>query len=161
MKLLYGHAEEVIAWTAWRIPQTRARLEIDPTIRPFGAAYAIGVLDKDNQLVAGVVFHSWAQDYQSIEISFAASTPKWATHGVLRELMAYAYETAGCNRVQVVVAKDNRPSRKFVERYGFRREGVATDGFGPGVDAILYRMLKREWLQSKWGEARVAEKTDA
>lgn len=150
MKLLYGHADEVIAWVGWRIPITRARLEQDPTVSPFGPAYAIGVLADDGTLIAGVVYHGWQPDFQSVEMSFAADSRRWLTRPTIRELMSYAYETIGCNRVCTATPKDATKARKFITAFGFKREGVATDGFGPGKDAILSRLLKREWLQTKW-----------
>ncbi|RAK51194.1 hypothetical protein DJ017_19745 [Phenylobacterium soli] len=137
----------------WRIPLTAKRLERNRTLNPFGLCQAIGVLDRNNVLIAGVVYHNWDPDCQSIELSFAADTPKWLHPSLIRDLMGYVYDTLGCNRAMAVVEMTNAPSRTFVERFGFRREGVATDGFGPGKNAVIYRLLKREWQQTRWARA--------
>lgn len=161
MKLLYGHSAEVAAWVGWRIELTRKRLERNPQMPPFGAAQAIGVLDRNNQLVAGVVYHNWDPDCQSVELSFAADTSKWLTRNLICELLAYPYETLGVNRINACTPKTYREARRFIEKFGFRREGCATDGFGPGRDAIISRLLKREWLQTKWAKPRSAERRAA
>lgn len=153
MKLLYGHADEVKRWVGWRIPLIRKRMERDPAHDPFGPAYAIGVLDRENRLVAGVVYHNWDPDCSSMELSFAADTPKWLTRNLIRELMRYCFETVGVNRVHSLTPKSYTAARRFVEVFGFKREGVATDGFGPGEHAIISRLLKREWLETKWAKA--------
>lgn len=152
MKLLHGHADEVAAWVGWRIPLTAKQLERDPTCKPFGPCYAIGVLDRNDTLIAGVVYNNWFPDFQSVELSFAAETSRWLTRNLICELMQYAYGTLGCNRVNAVTPKKARDARKFLDAFGFKREGVATDGFGPGEDAIISRLLKREWLQTKWAK---------
>jgi RimJ/RimL family protein N-acetyltransferase len=152
LKLLHGHADEVAAWVGWRIPLIRKRLERDPNCKPFGPCYAIGVLDQNNTLIAGVVYHAWAPDFQSVELSFAADTPRWLTRNLICELLAYPFETLGCNRINAYTPKKNREARGFIDKFGFRREGCATDGFGPCEDAIISRLLKREWLQTKWAK---------
>lgn len=156
MRLLYGHSAEVIAWVGWRIPLTRKRLERDPSVSPFGPAQAIGVLDRDGTLVAGVVYHAYDPDCQSIELSFAADTPKWLTRSLICELLSYPFDKLNLNRINAATPKSATDARRFIERFGFRREGVATDGFGPGENAILSRLLKREWLQTKWARRSVA-----
>lgn len=158
MKLLYGHAEEVAAWVGWRIPLTRKRMERSPGVAPFGPAYAIGVLDQSNTLIAGVVYHNWDPDCQTMELSFAADTSRWLTRNLIRELMDYAFSTVGVNRVHSLTPKSYTAARRFIETFGFKREGVATDGFGPGEHAIISRLLKREWLETKWAKPRPAEK---
>jgi RimJ/RimL family protein N-acetyltransferase len=150
MKLLYGHSAEVAAWVGWRIPVIKRHLERDPASEPFGPAQAIGVLDNQNQLVAGVVFHNWNPDFQTVELSFAADTAKWLNRTVIQAMMTYAFDTLGCCRINATTPKTARDARRFIQKFGFRREGVATDGFGPGQDVIISRLLKREWLQTKW-----------
>lgn len=159
MKLLYGHAEEVAAWVGWRIPLVAKQLARNPAAEPFGPSYAIGVLDKTNTLVAGVVYHNWNPDCQTMELSFAADTSRWLTRNLIRELLSYAFEVNGVNRVHSLTPKSYADARRFLEKFGFKREGVATDGFGPGEHAIISRLLKREWLETKWAKPHAAEKT--
>lgn len=154
MRLLYGHSDEVVAWVGWRIPITRRRLERDPSVSPFGPAQAIGVLREDGTLIAGVVYHSWEPEFQTVEMSFAADTPKWLSRNLICELIGYPFDRLGCNRINAATPKTARDARRFIDKFGFKREGVATDGFGPGQDVIISRLLKREWLQTKWATAR-------
>lgn len=160
LKLLHGHADEVAAWVGWRIPLVRKRLERG-IAQPFGPAYAIGVLDRENRLVAGVVYHNWDPDCRSVELSFASDTPKWLHPSLIRELMGYAYESLQVNRVNALTPKHFKDARRFLDKFGFKREGCATDGFGPGQDAIISRLLKREWLETKWAKPRLTENPSA
>lgn len=153
MRLLYGHSEDVIAWVGWRIPLTRKRLERDPTASPFGPAQAIGVINEAGVLVAGVVYHNYDPDCLSVEMSFAADTPKWLTRKLICELLGYPFNALGINRVNACTPVTATDALRFIERFGFRREGVATDGFGPGCNAIISRLLKREWVKTKWVKA--------
>lgn len=156
MKLLYGHSDEVIAWVGWRIPLTRKRLERDPTVSPFGPAQAIGVLSEDGTLIAGVVYHAWEPEFQSVEMSFAADTPKWLSRNLICELVGYPFDRLSCNRINAATPKNATAARRFIDKFGFKREGVATDGFGPGQDVIISRLLKREWLKTKWARPPAA-----
>lgn len=153
MKLLYSHSDEVATWVGWRIPYVAKRLARDPTAPPFGPAQAIGVINEAGELVAGVVYHGYDQDCPSVEMSFAASTPKWLTRAIIGELLRYPYDGLGCKRITGVTPRKATSARRFLEKFGFRREGVATDAFGDD-DAIISRLLKREWLATKWAQPR-------
>lgn len=126
------------------------RLARDPACLPFGPAQGIGVINEAGALIAGVIYSNYDPDFRTIELSFAADTPKWLSRPIICELLGYAFDTLNVNRLNAFTPKKNGPARKFIDKFGFRREGVATDGFGPGEDAIISRLLKREWLLTKW-----------
>lgn len=149
MKLLYGHSDEVAIWVAQRIPYVAKRLARDPLSPPFGPAQAIGVLDAAGTLVAGVVYHGYDQDCPSVEMSFAADTPKWLTRTLICELLSYPFDGLGCRRVTGVTPKRAAAARRFIDRFGFKREGVARQAFG-NDDAIISGLLAREWRQSRF-----------
>lgn len=151
MKLLYGHDAEVATWVGWRIPYVAKRLARAPEDPPFGPARAIGVLREDGDLVAGVVYHGYDQDCPSVEMSFAADTANWLTRPIICELLRYPFDGLGCRRITGVTPRRATSARRFLDKFGFRREGVATEGFGDD-DAIISRLLKREWLATKWAK---------
>lgn len=152
MKLLYGHSDEVAAWVGWRIPYVAKRLTRDPAAPPFGPCQAIGVLNAANELVAGVVYHSYDQDCPSVEMSFAADTPKWLTRSLIHELMSYPFGTMGCKRVTGCTPKRAKAAREFLDAFGFKREGVVRQGFSDD-DAIISGLLAREWAASRFNRA--------
>lgn len=107
---------------------------------------AIGFLDKSENLSGGVVYYNFTGE--EIEAS-AAGEPGWLnTPTKLRAIFMYPFEELGVKRITAWVRRDNRLSREFVERLGFRLEG--TKRIGPkSKDWMLYGMLKREcrWLK--------------
>jgi RimJ/RimL family protein N-acetyltransferase len=149
MRVLWGHSDEVSFWVGWQIPYVRRRLERDPASLPFGQCQAAGVLNNDGELIAGVVFHNYDPDCPSFEVSFAATSAKWLTRPIICELLRYPFDQIGCRRLTAVTPRKATSARRFLDKFGFRREGVATEGFGDD-DAIISRLLKREWLATKW-----------
>lgn len=154
MKLLYGHNEEVADWVARRIPYIHRRMHESAFGMAFGPSRAIGVIDAQGVLVAGVVYHGYDPWCKSIELSFAADTRKWLTRNLIRELMGYPFDTIGVNRVTGVTPKRAKAARVFLDKFGFKREGVARSGFGED-DAIISGLLAKEWRQSKYAQAHL------
>lgn len=158
MKLLYGHSEEVALWVGMRIPYVAKRLARDPLQAPFGASVATGVITEAGEMIGGVVYHSYDPDCPSIEMSFACSTPRWLTRALICELLRYPMQDLSCRRITAVTPRRATSARQFLEKFGFRREGVATEAFGDD-DAIISRLLKREWLATKWAQPRPIRRT--
>lgn len=100
-----------------------------------------------DELACVVVAHEYAKP--NVMYSFASSNPRWATRSNVKALGTWAYDVMGCNRITVLVKKNNKRSRKFVEGVGFQHEGKlrkATDD----TDIIMYGLLKEEheqWLR--------------
>ena len=151
MRVLWGHSDEIALWVGWRIPYVRRRLERDPTV-PFGPCQAAGVIDRHGALVAGLVFHNFDPDCPSFEVSFAADTSRWLTRPIICELLRYPFDDLRCRRLTAITPKKATDARRFLDKFGFRREGVATEGFGTD-DAIISRLLAREWRATKWCKA--------
>lgn len=154
MKLLYGHSDEVAAWVGWRIPYVARRLARDPTSLPFGPAQAIGVINLAGELVAGVVYHGYDPDCPSVEMSFAADTAKWLTKALIGELLRYCFTGLSCRRVTALTPRRATSARKFIDRFGFKREGCVRFGFGTD-HAIVSGLLAEEWAQSRFNPDRV------
>ena len=56
--------------------------------------------------------------------------------------------------MQATIRRGNRTARRFVERLGFRYEGMAREAWPTGEDAALYSMLRREcrWTGDRHGK---------
>jgi RimJ/RimL family protein N-acetyltransferase len=115
-------------------------------IDDFGALIAIGIV-RDRNLIAGAVFNNFRQT--NIEITFASTTPRWCTRGVLRGIFSYPFEQLGLARLTAVTESTNQSVRAFLCHIGFREEGVMRRGFPSGADAVIYGMLYEEcrWLK--------------
>lgn len=142
MTPVVGQNEAVAEWVAQRIPAMESG-------RDFGACTTIGVVDRNQIPIAGVVFHNWQPRYSSIEISCAADRSTWLTKSLIRFILGHAFDGVGCNRLQAITPRKNHTARRFLENLGFKREGLARAGFGSD-DAVIYSMLAREWRSSRF-----------
>lgn len=132
MRLVFGTDEYVCRWIAARV---------DAEIRN---GKAIGVADGE-RLVAGVAYSNWRGC--DVEMLCAAESRRWLSRSNLRAFFTYPFVQLGCLRVTAIVDKKNKHSRQFIERIGFRLEGVHPQALD-GRDAISYGMLRRNcrWL---------------
>lgn len=135
MPLLTGHDQAVATWVA-------AHLGI-PIAPPY---VALGVIDASGTLIGGAVFHGHCG--ASIDVTIYG--PGALTRGALRATCQYVFGQLRCERLGAFCRRTNVPTRKLVERLGFRLEGVARSYWeeGRAGDAMIYGMLKAEcrWL---------------
>jgi RimJ/RimL family protein N-acetyltransferase len=143
--LIFGHSEVLADWAARRIPHVGAT--------GFGPCQAIGVASGDGpeaRLYAVCVYHDWQPGYQTLQLSMAAASPRWATPGTIRALLHYAFMQCGARKVWTATPHKNARAIKFNKGIGFRQDGVLREHFGPHQHAVIYSMLKAEWERSGW-----------
>lgn len=142
MRLVYGHDQQVAEWVAARIPQMESAAD-------FGFCSAIGVVREDGTPLAGVVYSNYVPRHRSLEMSFASASPRWLTKNLIQKLMSYPFDQLNCQRVTALTPRRAASARRFLDTFGFKREGLVRRGFGDD-DAVISGLLKREWLRSKW-----------
>lgn len=153
MRLLTQHDAEVADWVARRIPLLASKVAREPFGQAFGPSTAIGVISEDGWLLGGVVYHGYDPDFRSIELSFASASPKWLTRPIIGQLLGYPFDQLGVARVSGATPKRSADARRFLEKFGFKREGVIRRGFGSD-DAIISGLLRREWEHSRYNPHR-------
>jgi hypothetical protein len=136
--LLYGHDRELSLWAG-------LRLGYDGPIGNQQTPHAIGV-SRNGAIVAVAVFY----DYRvtSIEVTFVTTSPRWASRENIRAILSYPFVQLNCKRVTAITEEGNAPARAFLERLGFRQEGIHPDGFDSGA-GISYGLLRQDagrWL---------------
>lgn len=137
MKLCLDDNGVIVEWVRRQVPH----------VSDFGKATALGLLSDTGAPLAGAVYHEYHPDYQSIMISFAAVSPRWATHNTVGMFLRYPFAQLNVHKLRAAVAHNNGRSLKLTEGVGFTREAILKDEFGPGVNAILFRMFKRDFLK--------------
>lgn len=139
MQLVFGHDAAVAAWVASRIPHVG-------TAEAFGPLAAIGVA-RGGELIAGCVYHNYLAPYAIGELSFAASSARWATRGNICDMLAIPFRQYAWRRVSCVVRHDNARVARLLTGLGFKREGAAREMFSskPKVHGVVYGMLSREY----------------
>lgn len=133
-------------WIAERIPQIADG-------KAFGAYAAFGVLSAENEMLGGVLFNNYHPDMGNIEVSFAAAGKRWLTPEIITKILSYPYAQLECLRVTSVTPRRAASARRFLERFGFRREGLIRRGFR-NDDAIISGLLREEWDESRFNVAR-------
>ena len=138
--LIFGHDEELARWA-----EQISAAGVGPFQRPLTS---IGVTDKDNQLMAVAIYNNYRND-SDIEVSFVASTPRWATKGNIRAMLHYPFVQLGVKRMTAITTKQNKRCRKLLLGLGFKQEGVHPFAGNSGATAItygLYSELAKKWV---------------
>lgn len=139
MHLLYGHNETVAQFVA----------DMTGCETGFGACKAIGVLDDDDRLVAGMVFHDWQPGAGLIQISSASTTARWLTAEVRHVMFSYPFDQLGCQMVVLQVSAKNTRMVRIAKAFGFtpylikRMRGRDEDGF-------VFTLTDDDWRNSKF-----------
>lgn len=131
--------DTLVQWVVDRIPHVEAFAE------PYTA---VGVV-RDGEVLAGAIYNNFYPP--DIHVGFASSSPRWATKETIRVLLGWPFD-AGCERITVLVKKSDQKTRRFVERLGFKMEGVHPKAFSGGSTGLSYGLYhdvyKRKWLNA-------------
>lgn len=157
MEVVFG--PDVAAWVIRQMPIPAEGLRNGATI---------GISD-NGQIIAGAVFTDYrVMPYgKDIQITFAATSPRWATRSNIRSIFSYPFIQCGCARLTTITGRKNKRARKLIEGLGFRLEGVVRKAYDGRQDAIVYGLLRDEasrWLKPDLRghkESRVAELANA
>ena len=95
-------------------------------------------LEHGGQIVAAVVFTF----YTGANVDVSVAGKGW-TRGFAREVGRYVFGQLGCRRM--TVRTEQATVARYAIRLGGQIEGVMRDYFGPGRDAVLVCILRRDW----------------
>lgn len=129
--MIYG--ADVVKWV-----ENKLNDKFDPVL-----SQGIGIT-KNGKLACGVVYSNYRET--DVEMSVYCDDSKLWSKAALRAFFLYPFKTLGCKRVTAIIHKRNKVARHFVERLGFRLEGVMKEALKDG-DACIYGMTKNE---CKW-----------
>ena len=111
-----------------------------------GDYQAVGVQDKDNNLVGGMVYTQYTG--YSVEIHLRVDSPRHIPINFYRYVCEYGYIWMGVERGWCEVAASNKRCHKLLEGMYFKREGVARKSLllptGELVDSIIFSCLRQE-----------------
>jgi RimJ/RimL family protein N-acetyltransferase len=137
-RALIGHTERVHDFVAELLNQPRG----------YGPCEALGFLDADGKLVAGIVYHDYQPEYGRIEITAAALDHGLGTRGRLRLVFSYPFDQLGC---QLVIARmnENNPIPLRIWRALGAEEYRIPRLRGRNVAEILATLTVENW-RAKW-----------
>lgn len=137
MKLCLDNNGVIVEWVRQRVPH----------VESFGRSSALGLLAEDGSPLAGAVYHEYHPEYRTIMISFAASTPRWATRHTVGVFLRHPFVTWNVHKLRAAIAHTNERSLKLTQGVGFTREGTLRDEFGEGHHAVMFRLLKPDFIK--------------
>lgn len=135
----------------WRFVHAATGVPLSTAMKTLG-------LERDGELVAGVLYDAW--NGVNIWAHLAVKPGESLTRKFAWYMAHYPFVEIGVRRVTCLVEASNAECRRFIEHYGFteetRLEGAASDG----GDTILYR-LRREDCRFLAGDASMAPLADS
>ena len=139
---VYGHNEIISQFAASLIPHCS---------RGFGPnAVAMGVIDPEGRLIAGIVWHNYDPDSGIIELSGAALPGKyWLTRQTLRRMYGYPFLELGCQMVVQRTPADDRRLLGILAAYGFRLITVPRL-FGRDRDGVICTLTVEDWVHNRF-----------
>lgn len=125
----------MLEWVAQRIPAMGAGYE-------WQMAEAVGLVAK-GEIIAGMAVHTFLPHFKSCEVTFAATSPIWATKQSIKALLWWPFVQLGCERITCITAASNKRANRICEGIGFKLEGTCRKGCYPD-DALIWGLLKEE-----------------
>ena len=140
MTPLYGHSAVVAEFVSRMIPGSD---------RGFGTCTAIGIIDDDGKLVAGLVYHNWYPETGVIEMSVGAIDKRWITRTILRAIFAYPFGQLDCQLVVFRVAPADKALRRILKAVG-ATEHVIPRLRGRNEAEVIITLADDAWKNSKF-----------
>jgi RimJ/RimL family protein N-acetyltransferase len=139
---VYGHDEAVAQFVASLIPHCH---------RGFGPnAKAIGVIDNEGYLIAGIVYHNWDPEAGIIELSGAALPGTyWLTRETLARMYQYPFHQCGCQMVVQRTPSDDVRLLGILAAYGFSFVTIPRL-FGRDRDGVICSLTREAWESNKF-----------
>jgi RimJ/RimL family protein N-acetyltransferase len=122
---------------------------LDMQAQEFGPCRALAVAH-NGALAAGVVYHDYRPQHGDVQMTIAASNPRWAGRETIAYLLQYPFVELDCRRISLTVRADNARSQRLVTGLGFIEEGRRRELYAPGVDCIMYGMMREEWASGPY-----------
>jgi ribosomal-protein-alanine N-acetyltransferase len=83
--------------------------------------------DANDRLIGTCGYSNWSLPHSHAELVYDLSPPFWG-RGLMRtaarQVISWAFHTAGFNRVHAFVMTSNAPSIRLLEKLGFSHEGT-------------------------------------
>ena len=122
-------------------------------LRPdFGNCVTMAVMDRERKMAAGLIFHNWEPESGVIEVTAAATSPKWATRSILRSALSYCFDDVGCQMVVARHAETNKQARRLWAALG-AQEYIIPRLRGRDAAEVLATLTDDAWAKSKLNEA--------
>jgi hypothetical protein len=114
-------------------------------------AKAIGIIDEDGRLIGGLVYHNYDPYAEIIEISGAATHPRWLTRGTIARMYQYPFITCGCQMVFQRTPADDERLLGQLAAYDYSFVNVPRM-FGRERDGVLCTLTVEDWANNRFNK---------
>lgn len=111
------------------------------------------VVDKITNTAMGECgFHTWNHAHRRAELFYFLHKDEFKNQGFISEVLPvvlnFGFKEMHLHRIEALIAGDNIPSKRLLEKNHFTKEGVVREDYvvnGISEDSICYSLLKPEW----------------
>lgn len=111
------------------------------------------LIDKETGLPIGECgFHTWVASHNRAEVFYNMRDENSKQKGLMTEalktILDYGFTELKLHRIEALIAAENEPSLRLLQRYGFTKEGTMREDYsvnGKNEDSECYSLLKWEW----------------
>jgi len=152
--LLFGFDEQFAKWACDQIPWAA----YNSNMRSVGVADGNG---PDAKVLAAIVYHNYIPPkmingkewFNTIEVTFAASSPRFATRRTITNLLNICFNQYKVTQVLLSVPSINERALRFVKGIGFTPRGTVAHYYAKGVHAHVMGLhrntFKAHFLERK------------
>lgn len=108
---------------------------------------SLGVI-KNNQLIAGVIYHDYKPESRTVEFSGAAIDPMWLSGPTLHYMFHYPFEQLKCQCVATGNGPDNTRLHRQLNALSFKRHDLECM-WGLNQDAIYWTLIEERWRSNR------------
>jgi len=147
---VYDHPEIIVPFVAGLIPECHGRGLPQ-------ASAAIGVINAQGLLIAGLVYHHFDPEAGVIEITGAALPGRyWMTRETLRQMYGYPFLQLRCQMVVNRVPADDIRQLRMMAVYGYSFVKIPRL-LGRDRDAVVGTLTIEDWLANKFNKRHVTD----
>lgn len=112
------------------------------------------LIERVTQKVIGSCgFHNWYAEHERAEIGYSLNE-KYRGKGymleALKSVIDHGFNEMKLNRIEAFIKPDNAPSKRIIEKLGFKKEGVLREHYKSENqihDSVVYSLLRSEFEQ--------------
>lgn len=107
-----------------------------------------------DKIVGECGFHTWNRTHRRCELFYSLRDDIHKQKGYMTEAVAavleYGFNQLDLHRIAALVSRENIPSLRILQRFGFTKEGTMREDYvvnGVNEDSECYSLLKWEWQE--------------
>lgn len=147
MQFLWNIDDVVLPW-ACQIINTPMNVFEKPRV--------LAICSDDGKALAAAIFDRFQPVEGTMQLSFCAASPRWATVQAIKTVLDYPFKCCGVQKLWTATPHTNERALKLNKGLGFKREAVLARHLGRDQHAVVSRMFQEDYLRL-WSGDRTPE----